>query len=247
MGHREATAGLLPGGQAELLAQRWGIGHRAGRAVYEPGAVAAPAPGGRSGAGAPVRRQGQAGLGQQAAQRRDGQALACLTIRRGREDLAAEPGQIRHGGVAMQNLEKKDIDRDDGRQRTRTPLGAGFATNLRQVLFGKHGRQITLDLSEHALDTDHPWPPVRVMFLTPPSSREANPCASAISALLTRTYRLSKCHSILAPALGVTRESRTSALRSTGRRTITGLQTRSSNPSPRRRARSAVRGRSGSR
>jgi hypothetical protein len=65
------------------------------------------------------------------------------------------------GGVSVQDLKEKDLDRDDRVKRRFDPRHPAITTNVSDILDVKFFGPILLELSNHIRDTAHWW---RLLF-----------------------------------------------------------------------------------
>jgi hypothetical protein len=114
--HGETTPGELFAGLAKMLLQGGGIGHGKTRAISPKGAMAQPAP--------LIERfalQSRADRAEQLLEDRERELHACLTIR-GRGDVElGEMTEVRTRGIAVKNLDEKQLGCGHGIKRALPP------------------------------------------------------------------------------------------------------------------------------
>jgi hypothetical protein len=175
VGRREAAAGRLAAGLAEMPLQLRRIRHREPRAVEEEQAVAFPAA-----AGGPRQvgtdRVGDPALqGGEERQREPGPGLA---VGRGVDRGAAEVAEVGAGGVAVQDLPQEEAGGDDRAELALAPPVAGLLAGLVDEGVGDVGGEVILDVADCLLDSSHPWPPGYEGGVANPSCPEATSSAS---------------------------------------------------------------------
>jgi len=124
--HGEPTPGELFAGLATMRLQCGGIGHGKTRAIDPKGAMAQPPPLIEG-----LVLQGVAHGVQQLLEHREREPHACLTIGGSGHGTLGEMTQVRARRIAMQNLDKKQLDRCHGIERA-LPPPIGDATTGRQ-------------------------------------------------------------------------------------------------------------------
>src|SRR6516165_2332799 len=107
--HGETTPGELLAGLAKMLLQGGGIGHGKTRAIGPKGAMAQPAPLIKG-----FVLQTLAHGAEELLEHRERELHARLTIGGSRHVELGEMPQVRARGIAMQNLDKKQLDRGHG-------------------------------------------------------------------------------------------------------------------------------------
>jgi hypothetical protein len=114
--HGEPTPGELFAGLAKMLWQGRSIGHGKTRAIDPKGAMAQPAPLIKG-----CLLQSVAHGAELLLEYREGELHARLTIGGSRHIELGEMTQVRARGIAVQNLDKKQLDRGHGIERTLPP------------------------------------------------------------------------------------------------------------------------------
>ena len=87
--------------------------------------------------------------------------LSRIAIRGGCELQAGKVRQMRTGRIAMQDLQKEDLDRSDWVEQRLIPLHASVARRLGDGVFRKFLRPFLLELCNDLGDTSHGW---RLLF-----------------------------------------------------------------------------------
>jgi hypothetical protein len=156
VGHRDPTPWARPVRLAKVLLQLGCIRHRKTRPVDQERPVASPPPL-VVGCLLANRRRPPPQLLPDAKR----QAGTGLTKRRGRKVLAFQAGQVATRGVAMQDLQDKEMDSGDRIEQAHAPLVAYRVTQGENRGSVEQGRSLGFDVSEGFHDRAyHPGPPV---------------------------------------------------------------------------------------
>ncbi|MCG3132671.1 MAG: hypothetical protein FLDDKLPJ_03537 [Phycisphaerae bacterium] len=164
VGDGKSAAGLLPAGLSEVRLMLGSVGHGESRAVEQREAMAVPQCWHVSGT-VPRRRHSDF---LEALRHRvhpppdqlQREALPRLTIGRSGESLARKVRQVGHGGVAMNHLQEKQVQRGVRIEGALSPsVPHRLAQPLHRTAFDKM-RQVFTHLPQARCHRDHPWPPV---------------------------------------------------------------------------------------
>jgi hypothetical protein len=93
--------------------------------------------------------QGVTHRAEQLLEHRERKPHASLTIGRSRDSHLRQMSQMRTGGIAMKNLDEKELHRDDRIEQTLSPRMADIATGTADSIGLKLTRPILLKLFDH--------------------------------------------------------------------------------------------------
>ena len=98
---------------------------------------------------------------QQVLQDNQGQTHAGLAVSGGREAELHQAAQVLDRGIAVENLQNKELEGENRPQLAFPPAMAGLTTGLLDQGVGQMRLEILLDSPQSACDSSHPWPPVK--------------------------------------------------------------------------------------
>ena len=160
LGHRVADARPRARRQPEVFTQRRRVARREAGAAHDQHALpdAAQGPG-------ETRIRPPSHPRQQRGEHDQRQPLPRLAVTGRREADTAELARVRHGGVAVQDLEREQPQRPERRQQRVAPGVGGVAAELIDVLCdAKIGERLAAQARERVDNGSgggsHPWPPV---------------------------------------------------------------------------------------
>jgi len=97
--------------------------------------------------------QGVAYRAEKLLEHREREPHASLTIGRGRDGHLRQMSQMRTGGIAMKNLDEKELHRDHWIEQTLSPRMADIAAGTANGIGLKLTRPILLKLFDHLTDS----------------------------------------------------------------------------------------------